>query len=363
MVKETKYYNLLGVKSDASEREIKRAYRKLSLVHHPDRPNGNADKFKEISEAYEVLKDPEKREMYDRFGEGMESDDPFEMMRRHHQQQQKPVLRHFHHLTLEELYAGCQITLEVCRKNICSDCSGKGSKSGRTYKCDVCRGTGVQTIVRQMGPMIQQMQRQCDACQGKGNTLNKDDMCIVCCGQKVVDSQYILEVNVPAGYDTDDPMVYRDEGDEDPDTGERGHLLVCVEEKPHDVFKRVGPHLKAHINVDLWQTLYGGQKTVRHLDGRVLAFEIPGYGKIHTGSEQVLPGQGFRPGADMVLEFQVNYPSNGYLDRVRDQLLPLLQENGPVDFDTNAIPVQIHEFDQDNNTDDDAHAGPECRTQ
>ena len=178
-VRDTSYYDLLGVSPDASQSEIKKAFHKLALKNHPDR-GGDAEKFKEMSAAYDVLSDPDKRERYDQLGPaGVEGDgsggggggNPFDQadifeqffggggFRGQRQPQRTPNMQAKLNLTLEELYSGCVKDVTIQRNAICSTCDGTGAKSpSDVQKCSLCNGTGYRVITRQLGPMMQQTQ-------------------------------------------------------------------------------------------------------------------------------------------------------------------------------------------------------------
>ena len=179
-VRDTSYYDLLGVSPDASQSEIKKAFHKLALKNHPDR-GGDAEKFKEMSAAYDVLSDPDKRQRYDQLGPaGVEGDgtgggggNPFDQadifeqffggggggFRGSRQPQRTPNMQANLNLTLEELYTGCVKDVTIQRNTICSTCNGTGAKSPSDVQtCSRCNGLGYRVITRQLGPMMQQTQ-------------------------------------------------------------------------------------------------------------------------------------------------------------------------------------------------------------
>nr|KAF6285539.1 DnaJ heat shock protein family (Hsp40) member A2 [Myotis myotis] len=199
-VVDTKLYDILGVPPGASENELKKAYRKLAKEYHPDKNPNAGDKFKEISFAYEVLSNPEKRELYDRYGEqglregsggGGGMDDIFSHIfggglfgfmgnqsRSRNGRRRGEDMMHPLKVSLEDLYNGKTTKLQLSKNVLCSACNGQGGKTGAVQKCSACRGHGVRTMIRQLAPgMVQQVQSVCSDCNGEGEVINKKDRC------------------------------------------------------------------------------------------------------------------------------------------------------------------------------------------
>ena len=216
MVCETKFYDILGVSPNATDTELKKAYRKQALKFHPDKNPNAGDKFKEISQAYEVLSDPEKREIYDEFGEdgikgqggggpggGFRSPmDVFNMFfggggmpgsAGSSVRKTKPMV-HTLKVSLEELYNGKKRKIAANRDIVCKECKGKGGLN--VEKCLECKGRGMRVITKQFGPgMIQQMQSPCDKCGAKGEVVAKGSECKKCKGKATVRDKKIIEVS------------------------------------------------------------------------------------------------------------------------------------------------------------------------
>lgn len=288
----TRFYEILGVSKNATEDEIKKAYRKAAMKNHPDK-GGDPEKFKELAQAYEVLSDSQKREIYDRYGEdalkegmggGGGMHDPFDIFEsffggnpfggggsgRGRRQRRGEDVVHPLKVSLEDLYKGITKKLSLSRNVICSKCSGKGSKSGASMKCSGCKGTGMKVSIRQLGPgMIQQMQHPCNECKGTGETIDDKDRCPQCKGEKVVPEKKVLEVHVEKGMQNGQKITFPGEADEAPDTV-TGDIVFVLQQKEHPKFKRKGEDLFVDHTLSLTEALCGFQFILTHLDGRQL---------------------------------------------------------------------------------------------
>lgn len=282
----TKLYETLGVQKNADKKEIRKAYMKLSRTHHPDK-GGDEHKFKEISAAYEILSDDDKRAQYDKYGlEGVSGDDVgaaggedlFSMFfggggggrsRRSAGPRKGPSVNHPLKVSLEDLYNGKTVKLAVNRKVI----------QGTPMECTKCKGQGAIVEIRQMGPgMITQMQRTCDSCGGQGQMATYKS------------ERKVLEVHVEKGMREGDKITFSGMSDEVPKM-EPGDINFIVQEKEHDLFKRKGADLLAVKEVSLNQALCGFTWKVKHLDGRVLVIKSrPGEViKPEMNSKEALP--------------------------------------------------------------------------
>lgn len=295
MVKETTYYDILGVRPSCSQEELKKAYRKLALKYHPDKNPAEGEKFKQISQAYEVLANPEKRRIYDQGGEqaikegstghsGFSSPmDIFDMFfggvssgARRRERKGKDVI-HQLGVTLEELYNGGVRKLAIRKNVLCSKCEGLGGKRGAVQKCSNCNGSGMQVRIQQLGPgMIQQIQSVCTECGGEGETINARDRCKTCHGNKVVMERKLLEVHIDKGMEDGQKIIFNAEGDQEPGL-EPGNVVIILDEKGHEVFRRNGIDLMMRMELSLTEALCGFQRTITTLDRRTLVItSIPG---------------------------------------------------------------------------------------
>ena len=326
----TKFYKTLGVEKTATFNEIKKAYHKLALKKHPDR-GGSKDEFAEIQNAYEVLSDKEKRELYDKYGEdglkeggGMGGGDPFDLFsmfggggRRGPQQsgpkKGKPVM-HPIKCTLEEIYNGKKTKIAVNRERICSKCDGLGGKEGAVQTCRTCKGRGIVTRMTQLGPgMYSQSQGPCDDCRGKGEVIDDANKCKTCNGKKVVKEKKILDANIDKGSPNNCQYTFHGEADEYPGT-EPGDVIIVVQEQPHKKFKRKGADLLFEHKITLQEALTGVDFVLTHLDGKKIRVknepgEVIKPDDLKTIPEKGLPfhKQSFKFG-NLYVIFKVTFP-------------------------------------------------------
>jgi len=294
------YYDILGVQRNASKDEIKNEYRKLALKYHPDRnkaPDAE-NKFKEISEAYAVLSDEQKRAQYDQFGHagidgrystedifrGVDFDeilrgigfgfgggfgsifDSFFGGRPARGPQRGQDIRFDLEISLEQAYAGLATEVEIPRTEPCSECNGSGAKPGTSpKKCPECGGAGQVQHVQNAGFMHFARIEPCRKCRGKGTIIEKP--CNQCHGAGIVERDRRISIKIPPGVDTGSQLLLRGEGDTPSGSGRRGDLYVVVHVKPHQTFQREGNDLICNVNVSFSRATLGGDVQVPTLDG------------------------------------------------------------------------------------------------
>ncbi|XP_025115187.1 dnaJ homolog subfamily A member 2-like [Pomacea canaliculata] len=356
---DTKLYDLLGVNRGASDGEIKKAYRKLAKEFHPDKNPAAGEKFKEISYAYEVLSDPEKKDLYDRYGlEGIKEGGShgggfggasmfedifggffgFPGMGGSGRNRRRRGEDTFHPLrvSLEDLYNGKTSKLQLSKTVICKKCSGAGGRPGATVRCRVCNGRGVKVTLRQLGPgMVQQMQSICPDCHGEGETINEKDRCKECKGKKTVSETKILEVHVDKGMTNEQKIPFRGEGDQLPDM-EPGDVIIVLQQKEHDLFTRSHNDLYMTHSIGLAEALCGFQFVIKHLDGRDLVVSNPPGEVVHPGMMKTVLGEGmpiyrnpFERG-NLYIKFEVAFPPNNFVDEAHLKTLETILPDRPV---------------------------------
>jgi len=353
MVKETKLYDILGVPADADENQLKKAYRKLAMKFHPDKNQGNPEaqeKFKEISEAYGILSEPEKRQLYDTHGEqglkegggrghGFGGGDPFDIFNmffgggggprggRRGPQKGKDVV-HQLGVTLENLYNGCTKKLSLQKKVLCnSGCNGTGvqaefaDRRDAIQTCSTCKGQGMVIKTRQIGPgMMQQMQSVCHKCHGEGKSMNPKYTCKACNGNKTTKERKILEIHVEKGMEEGHKIMFRGEGDQEPDI-EPGDVVIILIEKKHEVFERKAQNLLMEMDIDLVEALCGFRRCVQTLDQEhdreIVVTCLPGEVikssdvKMVVGEGMPYKGNPFERG-NLIIKFTVNFPTKDW---------------------------------------------------
>lgn len=331
------FYEVLGVSRDASERDIKKAYKRLAMKFHPDRNPGDAsaaDKFKEVKEAYEILTDPQKKAAYDQYGHrafeqgaggfggggfsgggadfgdifGDVFGDIFGGGRRGGgapRPQRGADLRYNMELTLEEAVRGCSKEIEVPTLVHCDSCDGTGAKKGTSAQtCGTCHGHG-QVQMRQGFFAVQQT---CPTCHGKGKIIK--DPCNVCHGQGRKQKTKTLNVKIPAGVDTGDRIRLANEGEAGDMGAPAGDLYVQVHVREHHIFERDGNNLYCEVPVSFAMAALGGEVEVPTLDGRV-NLKVPE--ETQTGRMFRMRGKGVksvRGGAtgDLIVKLVVETP-------------------------------------------------------
>ncbi len=310
------YYEVLGVGRDSSEKELKKAYRRLAMKHHPDRnpDDKNAeDKFKEASEAYKILSDANKRSAYDQYGHagvdsragggfgggGANFSDIFGDVfgdifgggggggRQRSGPQCGADLRYNLDVDLEEAVKGTTVKIRIPTMVSCGTCEGSGAKKGSSpATCTTCGGVG--QVRMQQG--FFSVQQTCPNCRGKGKMIS--DPCGTCYGEGRVEETKTLSVKVPPGVDTGDRIRLGGEGKAGPDGGPAGDLYVQIAVREHTLFERDGKHLYCEVPISITDAALGGELEVPTLEGRV-KLKIPS--ETQTGKLFRLRGKGVTP--------------------------------------------------------------------
>ena len=334
------YYELLGVARTCSEAELKSAFRKAALQHHPDRNPGDKDaetKFKEINEAYQALSDKEKRAAYDRFGHaafeqgggggaggfgadgfGSSMSDIFDDLfggfgggrsrGGGNGRERGSDLRYNMEIMLEDAFKGKTATIKVPTSVACEPCAGSGAKAGSKPKtCSTCAGHG--RVRAQQGFFA--IERTCPTCAGRGEMI--DNPCTACGGAGRVTRDRSLSVNIPAGVEDGTRIRLSGEGEAGMRGGPSGDLYIFLSIKPHPFFQRDGADLFCQVPISMVKASLGGEVNVRTLDGAESVVKIPE--GTQSGRQFKLRGKGMpvlrsREVGDLHIQARVETPQS-----------------------------------------------------
>ena len=352
------YYEVLGVARDVSDQELKSAYRKLAMQHHPDRNPGDhaaEERFKQASEAYQVLSDADKRAAYDRFGHagvsgggpgfggnpfggGVDIGDLFgdlfgemfnvggQQQHRASRQQRGDDLRFDLTVDFEAAIFGTETEVKIRRRDTCDACHGSGSASGRGPKtCAQCQGRG--QVRYQQG--FFSVARACGACGGTGQVIA--DPCLTCRGETRVIKEIKLNVKVPPGVESGTRIRYSGEGDAGRAGAAKGDLYVVLAIRPHEFFERDGHNLHCVIPISFPQAALGAEIEIAAIDGPV-TLRIPE--GTQSGRELRVRGRGVpilngKGNGDLIVKVMVEIPRK--LNRAQRELVSQLAESMAVD--------------------------------
>lgn len=361
------YYEVLGIDKNASEDEIKKAYRKLAIKYHPDRnPDSKEaeEKFKEAAEAYDVLHDPQKRQQYDQFGfnapgaggfggfgesGGFSMDDIFSMFgdvfgghggfggfsgfggegSRQRPQYRGSDLRLKVKLSLQEIATGVTKKFKVKKDVTCTHCHGSGAENGsQSETCPTCHGSGVvvKTVRTMLGMM--QTQTECPTCHGEGSVIK--DKCHQCHGTGVVKGEEIVEIKIPAGVAEGMVVNVPGKGNAGQRNGISGNIQVYIEEEENDTFIRDGQDIVYNLLLDFPTAALGGDVEIPTLEGTRVRIKIDAGtqpGKTLRLRGKGLPAvQGYGSGkGDLVVHISVFVPKT--LNREEKNMLESLRNN------------------------------------
>ncbi len=329
------YYDTLGVSRDADEKALKSAFRKKAMKYHPDRNPNDSEaeaKFKELGEAYEALKDPQKRAAYDRFGHaafengGGGGQSPFggggmgdifedifgEMMgggrRSSGGRSRGADLRYNMEISLEDAFAGKTAEIEIPASVTCEKCEGSGAKPGTSPStCNTCGGAGQ---VRASQGFFS-IQRTCPSCQGRGEVIT--DPCSSCSGSGNTTENKTLSVNVPAGIEDGTRIRLAGEGEAGTRGGPQGDLYIFLSIRPHEFFQRDGADIYCRVPISMTTAALGGQFEVGTVDGGKTRVKVPEgtqNGKQFRLRSKGMPVMRSSQLGDMYIQVAIETPSN-----------------------------------------------------
>lgn len=326
------YYRILGVSRNATQDEIKSAFRKLALKYHPDRNPGDKEaeaKFKEINEAYEVLSNPEKRKIYDSYGEeglregfaagGFEGfgdigdifSDVFESFfgefgggsRR--RKTRGEDLKYELEVSLEDAFKGTKVDFEYNRLDVCDLCGGKGAKDSSSIKrCPTCGGRGRVQYSQGFFSFTQ----TCPRCHGEGKIITEP--CSKCGGRGLAEVKNKISIKIPQGVENGTVLRVRGGGDVSSD-GYAGDLYLEVKIKHHHHFEREGSDLIYNANIDVWDAILGCEIEVPLIEGGKTRLKVPPgiqHGKILRVSEKGMPITNSKKRGDLLVKISINIP-------------------------------------------------------
>jgi len=344
------YYAILGVTRDATQKQIKKAYKELSLKYHPDRnPNDKtaSERFMKLANAYEVLSDNDKKRIYDQYGEeGLKKNanqhadfhDPFDIFSRftgnskfnfQNQKEEKrgPDISLEIDVTLEDLYIGRMIEVGLDKQILCPKCGGSGAKNfDDVQTCPVCNGQGVKVVRQNLGPGFSyQTQTTCDKCGGKGKITKSK--CPYCSGKKVVRGQNDIIITIERGMADGQQIPFEQEADQHPDHT-AGNVIFTIRTASHPRFQRKGNNLYVRTSITLLESLVGFEKEIQHLDNHTVHIKRSSVTK--PAFVQLIKGEGMphheTPSVkgDLEIEYYIEFPSGELPEAKKIQFKELL---------------------------------------
>lgn len=311
MVKETHYYDLLGIQTNANTSEIKKAFREKARKFHPDKKGGNEETFKKINEAYETLIDNNKRQVYDKFGkdgkpEGIDLSDMFRGFgnlfgghfgRQKPQPKKTPTMVYTYEVTLEDLCRRKLIKLKLTRDRECKCIQNMPN-------CNKCDGSGNITQFRQLGiGMIQQIQIQCPICHGNGKIYNGCDNC----NKGIYKEKKVFEIQLDPEFPNNHVISYIGDGNQQIGFL-TGDFEILIKRKKHQFYDINNFNLILHRNISLKQALNGFKETIIHPKNEKIVIDTTGQ-VINPNKDFILKGQGLTSKHNLIIKFVVNYPT------------------------------------------------------
>lgn len=365
------YYDILDIDKTANESDIKKAYRKMAVKWHPDKNPDNKEgseiKFKEINEAYEVLSDPQKRELYDKYGEdglknnGMNENSPFsssnpddifrmffgdqmpfggEHRGRNNVSKNEPKIVSIP-VNLKDLYNGSKKKITLKIKQLCENCNGYGGLN--LSQCIDCKGMGIRIIDRVVGPgMIQRSQCVCTTC--SGNKKIAKNQCKECSGKGVNVSEKQFLLIIEPGSEDNDKKVFENMGDQSLNS-ENGDIVFVFKEEAHKVFTRVGNDLLYYHSVTLCNSIIGSCISLEHINGTNICYKLNNM--IKDNSYTILKNRGMPTkngkNGDLYVIYNIKYPTKTFSQSEKEYLKKILPYEDDIKMDDPITHVSLQD--------------------
>lgn len=373
MVFSTEYYDILNIKPNSTEREIKTSYFKLSKKYHPDKNSSpeSVQKFQEISEAYQILSDPEKRKLYDMYGKDFENrnqvpQDPFgglfgNMFGFGQNQNIKGSPVNIELLiTLEDVFNGTKKTINFDKFVPCNSCEGIGSnKSGSRVHCEGCNGSGKTMRTTNMGFITTNTVTMCDLCKGTGKLIKEEDKCTNCNGKCVVKDSITKNIEIPKGIPDNVSICIENEGNLEQNCRVPGDLIIKIKTEKHSLFTRDKNDLTIKVNVPLYEALTRYSINFVHLDGKEYNISGDARTRVLRDGLYCFNGEGISSNGsrgDLYVQISIKYPDDLILSSEEDQLLRKIlkfdpkpkEYNNSVNIDFNFLEfINVEDMDEE----------------
>jgi len=344
-----KFYDILGISKDASKEEIKKAYKKMAIQHHPDK-GGDPDKFKEVARAYEVLSDDDKKRKYDQLGDegfeqmsdmgmsgGMDPNSIFEQffggggfnpffggdpfMRQQRPEQMRRKARNVQHviqISNQDAYFGTQKVLKISIQKRCFKC---------LKTCENCQGRGQINSMQRMGPFTTMVTQPCHICQGTGKVSGNNASCSSCKGKGDYTEEKIIELKIPMGVEMGHNIVFNGLGEQPQlENDIAGDLVFEVFVQPDPNFERSGLDLIYKSSLTFQESILGKKIKIPHYD-ETFEIDLGEYGIIQPNKSYILQNKGMKTihkKGNLILKFNITYPSSVLSQDLKNKLEPLL---------------------------------------
>jgi DnaJ-class molecular chaperone len=315
------YYDILGVQKNASEDEIRNAYRKLARKNHPDK-GGDKDTFQKIQEAYETLSNPEKKSNYDNPGfngfngnfngnfnmnEFNHFHQSFFKQRTSQRKSKRPDHLYTCKISLREAYFGTIKKLKIGRTKVCKNC---------LIHCSNCNGAGISIHHMQIGPFSQVVQQTCNPCSGTGKIKTFSKECNSCSGTNKIQEEKLFEIIVEKGTESNKRVVFQEWGEQPSNENELpGDFIVTIVIDDHETFKRSGLNLIYTTELSLKESLIGKELKINHFDGE-LSIDTKGFGIINPNKEYIIYNRGLMnqkgESGNLHIRFKINFPERSF---------------------------------------------------